>query len=69
LHHREKSHVSKHCWYICLSSKTIARPWLLVVRSHLLNVVVESEVLAICHKIHNMGSFKKPSLRGGRSLL
>jgi len=37
----------------------IASPQLLVVQSHLLSVVVKSGVLAICHKIHSRGPFKK----------
>jgi hypothetical protein len=68
-------HVAWHGWYNCLSGKTIARPQLRQVRSHpstyewRQSAAVTSRVLAVRHKTHDKGPFKKRSLRGRRSLL
>jgi hypothetical protein len=65
--------LSSRTLFICSSGKTIARPRLRAARSHpytlewRLSAVHTAAVLAIRHKTHNSGPFKKPSLRGGRS--
>lgn len=65
--------VAKRCWYPYLSGKMIASPQLWAFLSHpytsghWLCIVVTSRVPAVCHKTHNRGPFKKPSLMGRRS--
>jgi hypothetical protein len=69
------SSVAKHCLQNCLRGKTIASPELRTVRSHpytlewRLSTVHNSRVLAVRHKSHSRGSFKKHLVKYGRSLL